>query len=171
MTAAKNKSVHEQARDDTLVLCDAMIEAVFLHAPFDGWTPKALAAAEDSLMDRFGEGAGYRAFPGGLADMATYASDYLDRKMLAVLDDQDLAAMKVRDRVIAGVRARIEVCQPLAGIFGAAGQKAAGRTPSVGDVQPHLVRGWRQCHGLQLLHQARFVVPGLYDHVAVLVGR
>ena len=112
MTAVKNKSVHAQARDDTLVLRDAMIEAVFMHAPFDGWTPKALVAAENSVMDIFGEGAGYRAFPGGLADMATHASDYLDRKMLALLDDQDLASMKVRERVIAGVRARIEVCQP-----------------------------------------------------------
>ena len=74
MTAAKNKSVHEQARDDTLVLCDAMIEAVFLHAPFDGWTPKALAAAEDSLMDRFGEGAGYRAFPGARSWPCTFES-------------------------------------------------------------------------------------------------
>ncbi len=112
MTAARNKSVHDQAREDTLALRDAMIEAVFVHAPFDGWTPKALAAAERSVIDTLGESAGYRAFPGGLSDMAAHASDYLDRQMLAVLEGQDLASMKIRERVTAGVRARIEVCQP-----------------------------------------------------------
>ncbi len=44
--------------------------------------------------------------------MAAHASDYFDRQMLAALDGLNLLEMKIRDRVTAGVRARIEACAP-----------------------------------------------------------
>ena len=69
-----------------------------------------MQAAEES--SGLGEGVAYRAFPGGLSDMAVHASDYFDRQMLARLENIDLENMKIRDRVIAGVRARIEACMP-----------------------------------------------------------
>lgn len=91
-------------------LRDRMLTEMLAHVPFDGWSQRALEAAERS--SGLGPSAAYRAFPDGLGDAARHASDYFDRQMLARLDRMDLDAMKVRDRVIAGVRARLEVMAP-----------------------------------------------------------
>ena len=107
---ATKKSVHKKAAEDTLALRDQVLLEALLHVPFDGWSKRAMTAAEES--SGLGEGAAYRAFPNGLSDMAAHASDYFDRQMLVRLDDLDLENMKVRERVIAGVRARIEACAP-----------------------------------------------------------
>jgi len=108
MSDAEQQTIHDEARDESLALRDAVLEASLPHVPFDGWTERALLAGEKA--SGLGEGAGYRAFPGGIADMAAHASDYFDRKMLASLDKLDLASMKIRERVTAGVRCRIEAC-------------------------------------------------------------
>ncbi len=110
MAKTSNKSVHEKTRDEHLELRDKLLEATLPHVAFDGWTLRALEAGEEA--SGLGEGAAYRAFPDGMSDMATHASDYFDRKMLAALEAQDLAGMKIRERVTAGVRARIEACAP-----------------------------------------------------------
>lgn len=107
---APKKSVHEKAAEDTQALRDQVLLETLAHVPFDGWSKRAMAAAEES--SDLGEGAAYRAFPGGLGDMAAHASDYFDRQMLAKLGGIDLENMKIRDRIIAGVRARIESCMP-----------------------------------------------------------
>lgn len=107
---AAKKSVHEKAAEDTQTLRDQVLLEVLTHVPFDGWSKRAMQAAEES--SGLGEGAAYRAFPGGLSDMAAHASDYFDREMLTALEDVNLDDMKIRDRVIAGVRARIEACMP-----------------------------------------------------------
>ena len=107
---ATKKSVHEKAAEDTQALRDQVLLEALAHVPFDGWSKRAMVAAEQS--GGLGEGTAYRAFPGGLSDMAAHASDYFDRQMLARLEDLDLENMKVRERVIAGVRARIESCMP-----------------------------------------------------------
>jgi len=110
MADKQQKSVHDKARDDALALRDAVLEATLAHVVFDGWTERAMLAGEEGAG--LGSGAAYRAFPGGMADMAAHASDYFDRKMLATLDKLDIASMKIRERVAAGVRARIEACMP-----------------------------------------------------------
>lgn len=107
---AAKKSVHEKAAEDTQTLRDQILLEALLHVPFDGWSKRAMIAAEAS--SGLGDGAAYRAFPGGLSDMAVHASDYFDRQMLIRLEDVDLENMKIRERVIAGVRARIESCMP-----------------------------------------------------------
>lgn len=106
----ETKSIHERARKETQALRDKMIVEMMQHAAFDGWSERALAASEDS--SGLGKGAAYRAFPGGLSDAAKHASDYFDRLMLARLETLDLDSMKIRERVIAGVRCRIEACMP-----------------------------------------------------------
>ncbi len=110
MAKASKDSVHERARTEQVELRDNLLEATLPHVAFDGWTETALAAGE--AQADLGEGAAYRAFPDGMADMAAHASDYFDRKMLAALEEMDLASMKIRERVTAGVRARIEACAP-----------------------------------------------------------
>ena len=88
---ATKKSVHEKAAEDTQALRDQILLEALLHVPFDGWSKRAMAAAE--VSSGLGEGVAYRAFPGGLSDMAIHASDYFDRQMLARLEDLDLEDM------------------------------------------------------------------------------
>ena len=88
-------------------LRDRIVQAALAHAAFDGWTLKALAAgaAEAGLTPD----AAARAFPNGVAQAAEHLSDWADRLMLARLALQDVDSMRMRDRIAAGVRARIEV--------------------------------------------------------------
>ena len=104
------QSNFETLEDDVQEMRDQILIATLPHVPFDGWTERAMTAGEASTG--LGEGAAYRAFPGGLSDMAAHASDYFDRLMLSRLGELDLASMKVREKVAAGVRARIEACMP-----------------------------------------------------------
>jgi len=104
------ESVHDRAARENDELRDKVLVEMLRHVPFDGWSVQALTAAEES--GGLGKGAAYRAFPNGLSDAAAHASDYFDRLALARLNDFDLAAMKIRERIAAGVRARIEVMEP-----------------------------------------------------------
>ncbi len=104
------QSNFETLQQEVQDLRDQVLIATLPHVPFDGWTERAMAAGEKSAD--LGEGTAYRAFPGGLSDMAAHASDYFDRLMLARLGELDMASMKVRGKVTAGVRARIEACMP-----------------------------------------------------------
>ena len=104
------QSNFETLEDDVQEMRDQILIATLPHVPFDGWTERAMTAGEASTG--LGEGAAYRAFPVGLSDMAAHASDYFDRLMLSRLGELDLASMKVREKVAAGVRARIEACMP-----------------------------------------------------------
>lgn len=87
-------------------LLDAMLEDV----PFDGWCDAALCQGakrvgldpEDAKL----------AFPGGLAEIATFWSERSDARMLVRLAELDVDSMRIRDRVAAAVRARIEVNTP-----------------------------------------------------------
>jgi len=104
--------IHDRARAELQALRDAVLVAALNEVPFDGWSQAAITRAETKLGASLGPKAGYRAFPGGPAEMAEHASDYFDRRMLARLNALDLDAMKIRERVAAGVRARIEAAAP-----------------------------------------------------------
>ena len=88
----------------------ALIEAVLPDVPFDGWT----GAAIDAAAHRLGIAASELAtlFPGGVRDVVAGFSHWADERMLAALDEQNLAAMKVRERVGAAVTARLAVLEP-----------------------------------------------------------
>ena len=92
--------------DDLLATRDKVVEATLSHAPFDGWTRGALKAgvADLGLKPEMA----LRAFPGGTPDLVEHLSDWADRRMLKALGTMDLDSMRVRDRVAAGVRARLE---------------------------------------------------------------
>lgn len=95
---------------DMAVARDAILEATLPHVPFDGWSAKSLSAG---VAD-----AGYpkdmalRAFPAGTAELIAHFADWTDRRMRARLARRDLAKMKVRERIAAGVRARVESVAP-----------------------------------------------------------
>ena len=85
---------------------EAIIDATLPHVPFDGWMQGALQqgavdAGHDKVM-------ALRVFPGGPIEAVEYWSQFADRRMLAALEGRDLAAMKVRERIAAAIRARLE---------------------------------------------------------------
>lgn len=91
-------------------LRDQVLEAALPHIAFDGWTLHAMrhGAREAGLTERDAQ----RAFPYGVADMITHFSDLSDRRMVAEMERRDVAAMKVRERIVTAVRVRLEQLAP-----------------------------------------------------------
>src|ERR1700730_3351669 len=96
-------------RMDDSAARDALLLAVLRDVPFDGWSGGMIAAGA-----RLGRDAAEVAtlFPGGARGPAAAFSRWAARAMLAALAGQDLAAMKVRERIAAAARARLAVLEP-----------------------------------------------------------
>ena len=87
-----------------------LLEATMAHVPFDGWSLTALkAGAADAGV---AEVLALNAFPGGPADLIEAFSSEMDRRMLVRLEARDLAALRVRERIHAAVRTRLELLVP-----------------------------------------------------------
>lgn len=86
---------------------DSVLEKMLAHVPFDGWTGTALlAAGQDLGLD----GAAIAAiFPRGAAQAAVHLPDWADRQTLRVLEAEDLASMKIRQRIFTAVKTRLSV--------------------------------------------------------------
>ncbi len=89
---------------------DRILVATLDHVVFDGWTKAALKAGVADAG--FGAEMALRAFPGGLPELVDHMADWADRRMVEELAGLDLEAMRVRDRVAAGVKARLQVLDP-----------------------------------------------------------
>lgn len=76
------------------------------HAPFDGWTLKALEAGARDLG--LGLADALLLVPGGLRELAAFHHAEADRLMLRGLGAQDLSGLKIRERVALAVRLRLE---------------------------------------------------------------
>lgn len=89
---------------------DRIVVAALTHVPFDGWTRRALAAgvADAGLTPEWTR----RAFPRGVTDAVDHFAEYTDRHMLAALAGRDLGALRVRERIVAAVRVRLELNAP-----------------------------------------------------------
>ncbi len=96
----------QAARDKLARQRRSLLEAALRHVPFDGWTWTAIDAGARDLALAPGEAA--RLFPGGPLELIRAFSSEADRRMLESLEGLDLHAMKIRDKVAAGVRARLE---------------------------------------------------------------
>ncbi|MCY4397308.1 MAG: COQ9 family protein [Rhodospirillaceae bacterium] len=84
----------------------ALLDALLDHVPFDGWTGTAMAAAaEQAGLDAEFP---HRAFPRGAVDAIEYFNRVADTDMAAALAEEDLEAMRVRDRIARAVRVRLE---------------------------------------------------------------
>lgn len=89
---------------------DAILEAALMHAAFDGWSRKTLmAAATDLGVERADA---LRLFPQGGRSLLDWLDHWADRRMLAAVDIDELAAMPIRRRVARLVRTRLEALQP-----------------------------------------------------------
>jgi ubiquinone biosynthesis protein COQ9 len=89
---------------------EALVLAAAANAAFDGWTAAAIRAGAQELGLKPDEAA--TLLPGGEAELLQAFSEWADREMLARLAELPLDGMKIRDRVAAAVRARIEALAP-----------------------------------------------------------
>lgn len=87
-------------------LQERVLEAALPHVPFDGWTLTALRAAGRDL-DMAGD-AVLRTFPGGAMEMLDLYTLQADRRMVEALEEADLGAMKIREKIAFAVRTRLE---------------------------------------------------------------
>jgi ubiquinone biosynthesis protein COQ9 len=115
---------------------ETLMLAALVHVPFDGWSDAAIrvGAADAGLSPA----EALNAFPGGPAEVLGLFSDWADREMLAGLEKIDLGALKVRDRVAAGVRLRLEVLAPH--------KEAVRRGLSLLALPPHAGQGLKSLH-------------------------
>ncbi len=84
-----------------------LLRATLSHVPFDGWTGRALQAGARDIG--LGPAEAANAFPGGPVEMIEFMSTEADQRMLEALEREDVAALKVRERVAVGVRRRLEL--------------------------------------------------------------
>ena len=83
-----------------------VLAATLPHVPFDGWT---MTAAEAGCADAgFDPGSAARLFPGGGIEMIVLFNRLADRRMVAEMEKRGVEALKVRERVTAGIRIRLE---------------------------------------------------------------
>lgn len=97
--------------DENRELRDRILLASLPHVVFEGWSDAALAAGVKDLGD-VPKTPEERAFPGGISDMAVHFSDWADRRMADEMAGLDLEPMKVRQRIAAALRHRLEVLSP-----------------------------------------------------------
>ncbi|MBT3238376.1 MAG: COQ9 family protein [Rhodospirillaceae bacterium] len=90
---------------------DLILLATLPHVVFEGWSASAMEQGAADFPE-LGDKAAERAFPGGPADLAAHFADWADRRMLAEMEKLDIESMRVRDRIAAGVRLRLQVLSP-----------------------------------------------------------
>jgi ubiquinone biosynthesis protein COQ9 len=89
---------------------DRIVLATLPHVAFEGWSDRALRAglADAGLTPEQGA----LAFSGGALEMIELWTRYGDRRMLEAMQGLDVGAMRIRERIAAAVRFRIEVNVP-----------------------------------------------------------
>ncbi|MEY8829255.1 COQ9 family protein [Sedimentitalea sp. XS_ASV28] len=93
--------------DETLR--DQLLDAALMHVPFDGWTDAALgAAAQDVGVD---PDAARAVFPRGAVDLALAYHARGDRAMVDRLRSEDLGRLKIREKIAAAIRYRLEAVE------------------------------------------------------------
>jgi ubiquinone biosynthesis protein COQ9 len=89
---------------------DALLEAILPDVVFDGWSQSALTRAAAQLG--IDETALDAILPGGAVELARWLDDWADRQMIAALETHDLAALRTHQRLILGIRLRLEALAP-----------------------------------------------------------
>jgi ubiquinone biosynthesis protein COQ9 len=87
-------------------LRDQLADGTAANAVFDGWTKTSLDATARGLG--LPEGEADRLFPAGPLGVVEYVSSRADQRTVADMETAGVAAMKVRDRIRAAIRIRLE---------------------------------------------------------------
>ncbi|MCK4939296.1 MAG: COQ9 family protein [Rhodospirillaceae bacterium] len=104
----KNKKSDKKLGRDEIK--DAIVLAASPHVAFDGWGMDAISrGAADAGFD---EATAKRMFPQGAVDAICHFAKISDAEMLKKMNGADLSSMRVRDKIIFGVRARLEFLIP-----------------------------------------------------------
>lgn len=88
----------------------AILAAALPDVPFDGWSESTLLRATEAAG--FERSMAMRAFPGGAVDLIEFHVAEADRAMLEALAAQDLANLKLREKVALAIRLRLEHLAP-----------------------------------------------------------
>lgn len=95
---------------DLLHARQQLLAAALPHVPFDGWSRSLLSqAAADIPLDAATVA---QLFPRGVIDLLQFWLSETDRAMIEHLESLPLAEMRIRDRITAGVRTRLEILTP-----------------------------------------------------------
>ncbi|WP_306005391.1 COQ9 family protein [Aquicoccus porphyridii] len=90
-------------------MIEKLLDAALIHVPFDGWSDETFNAA---VAESGVEMALARAMcPRGAVDLAAAYHKRSDQRMVARLNEAELAQMRFRDRIAAAVRFRIEAVE------------------------------------------------------------
>lgn len=87
-----------------------LLDAILPHVPFDGWAQPAfdMAVKDAGMAPELAR----LVCPRGALDLAVAYHRRGDQAMVAALEAADLSAMKFRERIAFGVRARLEAADP-----------------------------------------------------------
>lgn len=89
---------------------DALLLALLPNVPFDGWTRMAVRAAAIKAGIDLTELP--LLFAGGPREAAAWFSDWADRATASELKRRKIGALKIRERIAAGVLTRLEILLP-----------------------------------------------------------
>ena len=92
---------------ETADLRERVLLGMLPHVSFDGWSERSLRAG--ALDAGLAAEDGLRAFPTGMLEAVEYFCDFGDRRMAEELAKRDAAGLRVRERIAAAVRCRLEV--------------------------------------------------------------
>jgi len=92
--------------DQLQELKDQLLMASLPHIVFDGWSKTSLKAGSISLGKEIGYP--YSLFSDPVKEMVAHFSNWADREMLKKLDAIELQSLKIRQRIAASVRYRLE---------------------------------------------------------------
>ncbi len=95
---------------NSLKIQDTILIAALPSVPFEGWSWKTLEAG--AVAAGYAPDMARAVFPDGVAQAVSHFSGWADRAMLRELKSTDVAALRVRDRIRAGVMARLAVLEP-----------------------------------------------------------
>jgi ubiquinone biosynthesis protein COQ9 len=116
---------------DDAALKDNVLDAALKHAVFDGFSDKLLArAGEEVGADKKVLA---RLFPQGPPSLVAAFSERADAEMEKRLATMDLKSMKIRERITAAVKARIDAVRPW--------KEAARRAAAFLSLPPHAALG------------------------------
>jgi len=110
MTSRPSESAHGASAFDRERVRREIVAAALPHVPFDGWSQTALRQA--AIDAGYAATMPLRVFPGGPVEVVDFWCAESDRAMVAAIERQNGAAMKVRERVALGVRLRLEPLTP-----------------------------------------------------------
>ena len=96
--------------DPSFIARRKILQALLPIAAFEGWTAKSLREAVKATDLPHGADALY--FPEGPKEVIAFWSEQMDRQAAKQLGAMDMAQMKIRDKVTAGVLARFEAIGP-----------------------------------------------------------